>query len=303
VSAFNAVGEGPKSVTAIPTVPLSACTVPGILVSEDTTDNPPNSSGLPQGDVKAVYVAEPYGDGSGKLHFTVRTGGGAAPPNSQWYVVWQRTTPDENHDRNYVAMKTDLLGSASFEYGRLSYPLVTTSPAPNQGNIPTRFGSATGSYDPSTGSIRIVVPTANVDNVAAGATLLGVEVRTFLGRNDGLPTNQNLSTDFSPAGSYTLVGNASCQQPPQPPVGLTATSNKRAVALGWTDGSDDETAFLIERSASLSDSFVQIASVSPNVTSYIDTAVVKKTTYFYRVRAARGAARSSYSNVGSVRVK
>jgi hypothetical protein len=39
------------------------------------------------------------------------------------------------------------------------------------------------------------------------------------------------------------------------------------------------------------------------VTSYIDTAVVKKTTYFYRVRAARGAARSSYSNVGSVRVK
>ncbi|MGB2717501.1 MAG: hypothetical protein WBC51_25175 [Vicinamibacterales bacterium] len=303
VTALNAVGEGPKSLMTTPTVPASACTVPGILVADDTIDNPPNSSPLPQGDVKAVYVAEPYGDGSGTLHFTVGTGGGAAPSNSQWYVIWQRTTPDANHDRNYVAMKTDLLGNGSFEYGRVSYPLVTTSPAPNQGNVPTRFGSATGNYDAATGAIRIVIPTASVDNVAAGATLLGIEVRTFLGRNDGLPVSQNVSSDYSPAGSYTLVGNAACQQPPQPPTGLAATSSKRTVSLVWTDGSNDETAFLIERSASLSDSFIQIASVGPNVTTYIDATVVKKMTYFYRVRAARGGARSAYSNVGSVGVK
>jgi hypothetical protein len=276
---------------------------PGLLVADDTIDNPPNSSLLPAGDVKAVYVAEPYGDGSSKLHFSVSTGGGTAPPNSQWYLVWQRTTPDESHDRNYLAMKTDLSGNASFEFGRVSYPLVTTSPAPNQGNIPTRFGSAVGSYDAASGTIRIVVPTASVDNVSAGATLLGIEARSFIGRNDGLPISQNVSTDFSPAGSYTLVGNASCQQPPQAPSGLMATPNKRAVALTWTDGSSDETAFLIERSTSLSDSFVQIASVGPDVATYIDTTVVKKTTYYYRVRAARGTARSAYTNLVSVRVK
>jgi hypothetical protein len=303
VSALNALGEGPRSLAALPAVPASACTLPGIRVAEDTIDNPPNSPALPPGDLKAVYVAEPYGDGTGKLYFTVGTGGGALSPNSQWYVIWQRTTPDENHDRNYVAVKTDATGNASFEYGRVSYPLATTSPAPNQGNLPTRFGSATGSYDPATGTMRIVIPTSAVDNVAAGSSLLGVEARSFLGRNDGLPINQNISSDFSPAGSYTLVGNASCQQPPQPPTGLTAAPNKRSVALAWTDGSSDETAFLIERSASLSDSFVQIASVGPNVTSYVDATVVKKTTYFYRVRAARGNARSGYSNVTGVRVK
>ena len=303
VSALNLVGEGPKSLATLPAPPASACSLPGILVAEDTIDNPPNSPALPPGDLKAAYVAEPYGDGTGKLHFTVGTGGGALPPNSQWYLIWQRTAPDQNHDRNYVAMKTDFAGNATFEHGRVSYPLATTSPAPNQGNIPTRFGAATGSYDVATGTIRIVVPTAAVDNVAAGSALLGIEARSFIGRNDALPINQNISSDFSPAGSYTLVGNASCQQPPQPPTALTASSSKRAVAVTWTDGSGDETAFLIERSASLSDSFVQIASVGPNVTAFTDTAVVKKATYFYRVRAARGAALSAYSNVASARVK
>ena len=119
-------------------------------------------------------------------------------------------------------MKSGLTGNLTFEYGRVSYPVATTSPAPNQGNIPTRFGAATGSYDAATGAIRIAVPTTSVDNVGAGASLLGVEVRTFLGRNDGLPISQTVASDFSPAGSYTLVGNASCRQPPQAPTALTA---------------------------------------------------------------------------------
>ncbi len=302
VSAVNAVGEGAKSPAAFPTVPVTGCSLPGLLVAEDQIDHEPNKPLQPQLDVKSIYVAEPYGDGTGRLHFTVNTGGGPVLPNSQWYLIWQRTTPDANHDRNYVAMKSNLLGALTFEHGRVSYPLVATSPAPNQGNIPTRFGAATGSYDP-TGAIRISVPTSSVDNVAAGATLLGVEARTFLGRNDSLPINQNLTSDFSPAGSYTLVGNASCQDPPDAPTNLTAQSKKQAVQLAWTDNSNDETAFLIERSTSAHDGFVQIASVGANTTGYTDALVVRKTTYFYRVRAASGAARSAYTNPASVRVK
>lgn len=303
VSAVNAVGEGAKSASVVPTVPASACSMPGILVAEDTIDNAPNSPLLPPVDVKTLHVGEPYGDGTGKLHFTIADGAGALPPNSQWYVLWQRTTPDATHDRNYVAMKSDLLGNASFEFGRISYPVSTGSPGANQGNIPTRFGAATGSYDPATGAIRISVPTASVDNVAAGAALLGLEVRTFLGRNDSLPITQAVASDFSPAGSYTMVGNASCQLPPEAPMTLAATNSKRAVALAWTDNSNDETSFEIERSTSLSEGFVQIATVGANVTSFSDTTVVKRTTYFYRVRAARGTARSAYTNVASVRVK
>jgi hypothetical protein len=303
VSAINAVGEGARSPAVRPVVPASACSVPGILVAEDTIDNPPNTPLQPTFDVKTVHVAEPYGDGTGMLHITVTTAGGVVPPNSQWYVMWQRTTPDASHDRNYVAMKSNAQGGLAFEHGRVSYPLATTSPQPNQGNIPTRIGAASGSYDAASGTIRIIVPTASVDNVAAGAALLGVEARTFLGRNDLLPINQNLSSDFSPAGSYTLVGNASCRTPPEAPALLNATPGKRTVRLSWTDNSHDETGFVIERSASLSDSFVQIAAVGANATSYTDTAVAKKATYYYRVRAVAGTARSAYTNVASARVK
>lgn len=305
VSAVNAVGEGARSTATTPSVPATSCALPGILVANDTIDNVPNAPVNPSTDVKALYVAEPYGDGTGRLHFTVPTAGGAVAPNSQWYVIWQRTTPDATHDRNYVAMRSDLLGNLSFEHGRVSYPISTGSPGTNNGNLPTRFGAATGSYDQASGSIRISVPTSSVDNVGAGAALLGLEVRTFLGRNDALLISQGVASDFSPAGSYTLVGNASCQLPVEAPTALTAvaTNGRRTVQLAWTDNSSDETSFLIERSTSATDGFVQIASVGANVTSFSDGLVIKKTTYFYRVRAARGAARSAYSNVASVAVK
>jgi hypothetical protein len=302
VSAINLKGEGAKSPAAHPSVPVTGCALPGILVADDQVDHAPNAPLQSTVDVKALHVAEPFGDGTGRLHFTVSTGGGPVPPNSSWYVMWQRTTPDATHDRNYVAMRSDLLGQLSFDYGKISYPLSTGSPGANQGNIPTRVGAASGSYDPS-GFIKITIPTASVDNVAAGATLLGLEVRTFLGRNDLLPVNQNVTSDFSPAGSYTMVGNASCKEPPAAPTGLTASSKKHEVQLSWTDNSNDETAFLVERSTSANDGYVQIASVGAGATSFTDTLVIKKTTYFYRVRAANGAARSAYTNPASVRVK
>jgi hypothetical protein len=306
VSAVNAVGEGPRSTAAFPAIPATGCKLPGILVAEDTLDNAPNTPLLPALDVKTTHVAEPFGEsGAAVLHFTATTSGGALPPNSMWYIIWQRTTPDATHDRNYVAMKTDLLGRRAFEHGRVSYPISTGSPEANQGNIPTRIGTATGSYDAATGALRIQVPAAAVDNVAAGATLLGIEVRTFLARNDSLPINQNIASDFSPAGSYTLVGNASCQLVPEAPTALSATAQhgKRAVLLAWSDNSTDETSFVIERSTSAADGFAVLATVGANVTSYSDSQVVKKTTYFYRVRALRDAAPSANSNVASARVK
>ena len=305
VSAVNAIGEGAKSNAVSPVVPPTACVLPGILVSEDTLDNLPNAPQQPSLDIKRIYVGEPYGDGTGLLHFSVQTAGGALPPNSMWYVIWQRTTPDATHDRNYVALKTNLLGAMAFEHGRINYPIVAGSTATNQGNLPTKFGDASGSYDAATGVLRITVPTAAVDNVGAGATLLGVEARTFLGRNDSLPVNQNLTADFSPGGSYTLLGNAACQRPVEPPTELTATATrgKRSVSLQWTDNSNDETGFIVERSTSATDGFIELAVVGANATAYTDATVVKKTTYFYRVRAARDAARSAYSNVASVQVK
>jgi hypothetical protein len=147
-----------------------------------------------------------------------------------------------------------------------------------------------------------------VDNPVAGQSLIGLEVRTFLGRSDSLPINQNIASDFAVGATYTLVGNASCLQPPAAPTDLLASSSSKGrptgeITLTWKDNSDNEQNFLIERSTSVDGGYVQIASVNADVTSFADSTVVKKLTYYYRVRAANGNFKSLYSNVASVRVK
>jgi hypothetical protein len=78
---------------------------------------------------------------------------------------------------------------------------------------------------------------------------------------------------------------------------------KGSVILSWTDNSDNEDSFVIERSTSVADGYIQVAAVAANVRSYTDTTAFRKTTYFYRVRAANSGGRSSYSNVVSIKTK
>ncbi len=60
------------------------------------------------------------------------------------------------------------------------------------------------------------------------------------------------------------------------------------VSLTWADGSNNESGFKIER-ATGSGAFAQIATVTANVVSYIDTGVSTGGTYNYRVRAYNSA--------------
>jgi len=86
---------------------------------------------------------------------------------------------------------------------------------------------------------------------------------------------------------------------PTAPTNLTATAaSTTQVDLSWTDTSNNETSFKIERKT-LSGSFAQIATVGSNVTSFSDTGLTLATTYVYRVRAANSSGNSSYSNQAS----
>jgi hypothetical protein len=309
VAAVNANGEGARSAKAAPVVIVkaSACQLPGVTAVQDSSDAAPNAPAAAQVNINTLSIAEPYDNGVNKLVLTLKVGAGALPANSQWYVIWNRTTPDANYDRNYVAMKTNLSGVASFEHGRVSYPLVYTAPAANQGNLPTKFGSITGAYDAATGIVTMTVTNDKIDNIAAGQSLQSLEVRTFLARADGLPINQNLSSDFAAGSSYELVGNASCQMKPATPTGLTAAvrkvSGKNEVALAWKDNSNNEQNFVVERSTSVASGFAEIGRVSANANTFTDQSVARKTTYYYRVRAVNQNSSSDYSNTTSAGIK
>jgi|GEM_PF-833207 len=68
--------------------------------------------------------------------------------------------------------------------------------------------------------------------------------------------------------------------------------------LDWTDNSNNESGFEIERSTD-GTNFSSLASVGANVTSYTDATVINGTTYWYRVRAYNGAGNSGYTNVAN----
>ncbi len=82
-----------------------------------------------------------------------------------------------------------------------------------------------------------------------------------------------------------------------PPQQLTATpASETEALLEWDDVSENETAFLIERSRTFNDGYEQVASVGENTTSYTDTGLEPQTGYFYRIRSANEQDTSGYSN-------
>ncbi len=90
--------------------------------------------------------------------------------------------------------------------------------------------------------------------------------------------------------------------PPVAPTGLTATSVSRSqINLTWTDNSNNETGFKIERATSSSGPFQVIATAGANATSYSSTGLARNTTYYYRVCATNDGGVSGYSNTASAK--
>jgi hypothetical protein len=109
----------------------------------------------------------------------------------------------------------------------------------------------------------------------------------------------------------SIIGGGSTTVPVAPSgLGITATSSS-SISLNWTDNSNDETSFVVQRSTTTGTGFTTIATLGANITSYIDnTGLTASTTYFYQVFATNAAGNSGFSNeanattdvAGSIRV-
>jgi probable HAF family extracellular repeat protein len=88
-------------------------------------------------------------------------------------------------------------------------------------------------------------------------------------------------------------------QPPAAPSALTATVvNATWINLGWSDNSDNENGFNIERRVS-GGSFAFLGNGAQNGTTFIDATVQGGTTYDYRIQAVNQAGTSTYSNIAT----
>jgi len=73
-------------------------------------------------------------------------------------------------------------------------------------------------------------------------------------------------------------------------------ANAASITLNWSDNSNNESGFRIERKTGSIGSYTQIANVAANIRSYIDSTVNTGITYCYRVRAYNSTGESPSSN-------
>jgi acetyl esterase/lipase len=123
---------------------------------------------------------------------------------------------------------------------------------------------------------------------------------------DAKSTNQQISFNSKEATSnhpeLVLVSEASFL-PPKPPANLTATAvSWKQINLNWTDSSNNEEYFVIERKTN-SGSFAPIDSTPSNSNHFSDTGLIEKSSYDYRVFSSNSIGISNYSNEVSVLTK
>lgn len=145
-----------------------------------------------------------------------------------------------------------------------------------------RSGDVFTAYHSSDGNTWNLFTGTNVENPV---TLTSMPATLYVG--------MVVSAGGEATGGGGYIGNAQFKniyltaQPPEAPIGLSATANgTSSIELSWTDFSDNETAFKIERKAGLAGIWTEVTGGLPtNSISYSDTAVAPFTTYYYRIWA------------------
>ena len=104
------------------------------------------------------------------------------------------------------------------------------------------------------------------------------------------------ATSGSGDSAFSNLASATTLTLPAAPTGLAASTSPThaQISLTWSDNSNDETEFRIERKTGVSGIYSQIAVIAANTTYYLNLGLAQGTEYFYRVRAASTAGPSAY---------
>jgi titin len=135
-----------------------------------------------------------------------------------------------------------------------------------------------------------------VNAYTATKSASGTTLNPSFNSGDNIHLNQAGNTALSKLLLTILVPQA----PPAAPSALVATSNSSTqVDLTWSDNSNNETGFQIERSLTSGSGYALIATTAPNTTAYSNTGLAANTSYFYRIRATNASGSSAYTAISN----
>ena len=160
-------------------------------------------------------------------------------------------------------------------------------------------------WNPSTGALNYSIQLSNVSTFATtlvnevGVTNIWFDVSVTLEWNKTYYWRVNAVEPSGSMSAWTAARSfkTATVPPPADPSDLTATvvSSSR-IDLTWTDNSNNETGFKIERKTGAGGTYAQIGIVGANVSAYSNTALTANTTYYYRVRSYNAGWNSNYSD-------
>lgn len=105
----------------------------------------------------------------------------------------------------------------------------------------------------------------------------------------------NSEGNSAAATTTTTVACEGPGSPPAAPTDFTATTvSGTEIQLSWTDTSDNESGFKIERSLTGTDGWTLLTTTNPDVTTYTDRSCSCETTCYYRLQAYNDNGSSDY---------
>ena len=301
---FDSCGIPPTP--PLPPSGLSATPINAHRIDLAWTDNSNNESGFNvyrcTGDATAC-AAGPFGKiGNTGANATAYSDTSAQPSTTYTYHVTAFNSSFESAASNDATATTvasnppngDPSGLTATAVSSSQINLAWTSGSTNQDGFAIERCTGTGCTNFAEIARTAASATSYANTGLASNTTYNYRVRAFNG--DGYSNYSNT------AGATTF------DVPPAPPSGLTATQgrngNSAFVDLRWTDNSNNETNFVVERCTGAGCSnFGPIATPTANTTTYHDTAVARRTTYVYRVKAQNAQGDSAYSSSATTTTK
>jgi titin len=295
VMAYNASGVSTSGVTKIayalaPPTGLIATVLSSTSIKLDW-NHPVDSNATQIVVSKSTNGLSFSGIGTSPATASYVTVTGLSPETQYWFLIKVRNGSNESKSSNVTNITTPAAGTAPAAPTSLSLAAVScneislswTDNADNEENYIIERKEAGGTYSVIEASLAPDTESYSDTSVSA-ETAYYYRIKAVNSIGDSAYSNE------------THITTPACGAVPSAPTGLSAAAaSSSEISLTWTDNSDNEDGFKIERKTS-GGTFAEVATVLTDTTIYSDTTVSPETTYYYRIRAYNTTGDSAYSD-------